>query len=187
MCEPVFQNLPHSCTWPLKKRIHLYTWSSKMLTYSYTALWFLYPLFAGCYTNITVNSCNTKRINSLEKSLSEKYVHHNIPGYQKNGAFHVGIQKNRAIHILFVEKKGANHILGSAEKGGYSARTSVLCHIQEVTSPVPPPTPPPRAYVAGKFRVPSLGIYPWYMWTKISFGQSSLMENLNKILRCKDS
>ena len=93
----------------------------------YCPLIFLYPFFAGCYTNITVNSCNTKRINSLEKSLSEKYVH--IPGCQNNGAFHIGIQKNRAIHILFVEKKGANHIPGSAEKGGYSARTSVLCHI----------------------------------------------------------
>ena len=129
VCEPVFQNLPHSYTWPLKKRTHSCTWSSKMLTYSYTALWFLYPFFAGCWTNITVNSCNTMRISSLEKSLSEKFVH--IPGCQKNGAFHIGIQKNRAIHIHFVEKKGANHIPGSAEKGGHSARTSVhvLCHI----------------------------------------------------------
>ena len=52
-----------------------------------------------------------------------------ISGCQKNGAFHTGIQKNWAIHILFVEKKDANHIPGSAKKGGYSARTSVLCHI----------------------------------------------------------
>ena len=28
VCEPVFQNLPHSYTWPLKKRTHPYTWSS---------------------------------------------------------------------------------------------------------------------------------------------------------------
>ena len=90
-----------------------------------------------------------------KKSLNEKYVH--IPGCQKNGAFHIGIKKNRAIHVLFVEKRGpiiylaalkkgairhappphptkngplANHIPGSAEKGGYSART-------------PPPPPPP--------------------------------------------
>ena len=47
---------------------------------------------------------------------------------RKKGPFTYGIQKNWAI-ILFVEKKGANHIPGSAEKGGYSARTSVLCHI----------------------------------------------------------
>ena len=37
-CEPVFQNLPHSYTWPLKKRTHSYTRSSEMLTYSYTVL-----------------------------------------------------------------------------------------------------------------------------------------------------
>ena len=90
----------------------------------YCPLIFCTHFFAGYYTNIIVNSCNTKRISSLEKSLSEKYVH--IPGCQKNGAFHIGIQKNGAIHILFVEKKGANHIPDSAEKGGYSARTSVL-------------------------------------------------------------
>ena len=65
---------------------------------------FLYPFFAGYYTNIILSSCNTKRISSLEKSLSEKYVH--IPGCQKNGAFHIGIQKKRSIHILFVEKRG---------------------------------------------------------------------------------
>ena len=25
VCDPVFQNLPHSYTWPLKKRTHSYT------------------------------------------------------------------------------------------------------------------------------------------------------------------
>ena len=45
VCEPVFQNLPHSYTWTSKKRTHSYTWSSKMLTYSYTALWFFVPIF----------------------------------------------------------------------------------------------------------------------------------------------
>ena len=72
----------------------------------------------GYYTNIKVNSCNTKRISSLEKSLSEKYVH--IPGCQKNGAFHTGIQKNRAIHtihILFVEKRGPIIYLAALKKG----------------------------------------------------------------------
>ena len=71
VCEPVFQNLSHSYTLPSKKRTHSYTWSSKMLTCSYTALWFFEPIFAGYYTNITVNSCNTKRISSLETSLSQ--------------------------------------------------------------------------------------------------------------------
>ena len=45
VCEPVFQNLPHSYTWPLKKRTHSYTCASKMLTYSYTALWFFVPIY----------------------------------------------------------------------------------------------------------------------------------------------
>ena len=76
---------------------------------------FLYPFFAGYYTNIIVNSCNTKRIGSLEKSLNEKYVH--IPGCQKNRAFHIGIQKNGAIHILFVEKRGPIIYLTALKKG----------------------------------------------------------------------
>ena len=52
-----------------------------------------------------------------------------LPGCQKSGAFHIRIKKNRVSHILFVEKKGgANHIPGSAEKGGHLARISVPCH-----------------------------------------------------------
>ena len=81
----------------------------------YCPLIFLYPFIAGYYTNITVNSYHTKRISSLEKSLSEKYVH--IPGCQKNGTFHIGIQKNRAIHILFVEKRGPIIYLAALKKG----------------------------------------------------------------------
>ena len=52
-----------------------------------------------------------------------------LPGCQKSGAFHIQIKKNRVSHILFAEKRGANHIPGSAEKGGHLARISVLCHI----------------------------------------------------------
>ena len=103
---------------------------------------FLNPFFAGYYINFTVNSYNTKRISSLQKSLSEKYVH--IPGCQKNGAFHIGIQKNRAIHILFVEKRGPIIYLAALKKGAIPARTSVLCHIYRKLPPAPtPPTPPP--------------------------------------------
>ena len=40
-----------------------------------------------------------------------------ILGYQKNGAFHTGIQKNRAIHILFVEKSGPIIYLAALKKG----------------------------------------------------------------------
>ena len=45
--EPVFRNLPHSYTWPLKKRAHSYTRSPEMLTHTYTAFDFLYPFIAG--------------------------------------------------------------------------------------------------------------------------------------------
>ena len=40
-----------------------------------------------------------------------------IPGCEKNGVFHIGIQKNWAIHILFVEKRGPIIYLGVLKKG----------------------------------------------------------------------
>ena len=48
VCEPVFQNLPHLYTWPLKKRtIHIFDhpkcWPIHILPFD-----FLYPSFAGC-------------------------------------------------------------------------------------------------------------------------------------------
>ena len=56
---------------------------------------------------------NTKRTSSLEKSLRE-----NIRIYRDfSGAYHIQIKKNRVSHIHFLEKMGANHIPGSAEKG----------------------------------------------------------------------
>ena len=64
----------------------------------------------------------------------------NIPGCQKNGAFHIGILKNRVMHILFVENKGANHITGSAEK-----RAIRHAHpYYDIYRKLPPPPPPPR-------------------------------------------
>ena len=81
---------------------------------------FIYCPLTFCFHFLLVitqipNSCNTKRISSLEKSSSEKYVH--IPGCQKNGAFHTGIQKNRAIHIFFVEKRGPIIYLAALKNG----------------------------------------------------------------------
>ena len=40
-----------------------------------------------------------------------------IPGCQKNGAFHIGIQKNLVIHILFDEKRGPIIYLAALKKG----------------------------------------------------------------------
>ena len=76
---------------------------------------FFDAFIAGSLANIVVNSLNIKRTNSLEKSLSKKYVH--IPGCQKSGAFHIRVQKNRIIHTLFVEKGGPIIYLGALKKG----------------------------------------------------------------------
>ena len=50
-------------------------------------------------------------------------------GNQKTwGLSHTNQEKSDQSYT-FCCKKGANHIPGSAEKGGHLARTSVLCHI----------------------------------------------------------
>ena len=131
-----------------------------MLTYSYTALRFLYPFFAGYYTNITVSSCNTKRISSLEKSLSKKYVH--IPGCQKNGAFHIGIQKNRAIHILFVKKRGQIIYLASLKKGAIRHAHPYYAIYRKFPTPRPPPPPPPPPWNNHDCDTVQLLVQPFY-------------------------
>ena len=50
-------------------------------------------------------------------------------GMSESGNIHITMMKNWVSHILFLRKKGAYRIPGSAVKGGYSGRTSVLCHI----------------------------------------------------------
>ena len=51
-----------------------------------------------------------------------------IPGCQKKWGLSYTNQEKLGQSYTFCRKKGANHIPGSAEIGGYSARTSVLCH-----------------------------------------------------------
>ena len=98
VCEPAFQNLPHRLKcWPI--HILPFDFCTHLLLVvrqiSQSIHWIL----------------NTKRTSSLENSLSEKYV------CQKNGAFHIGIQKNRVIHILSVEKRGPVIYLAALKKG----------------------------------------------------------------------
>ena len=45
VCEPEFRNLPHFIYLAFEKSTHSYTWSSKMLTYSYTGLCFSVPIY----------------------------------------------------------------------------------------------------------------------------------------------
>ena len=146
-CEPVFRNLLHSYNlyglW--NKWTHSYTWPSEMLTYSYNAVWFFIPIYCWIVRQILQSIHWTTReqaaLKVSWKSLSKKYTH--IPDCQKSGAFHVIIKTDRVSHILFIEKKGANHITGSAEKGGYSARTRTLPYIGRYQVPSPPPLPSP--------------------------------------------
>ena len=140
--EPVFQSLLHSYTW------HSYTWSSKMLTYLYTALWFFvvqYPFFAGCYTNITYNSCNTKRISSLEKSLWKIYDYTRMS--EKWGLSLRNPEKSD-IHILFVEKRGPIIYLAVLKKGAIRHTHPYYAIYRKLLNPHPPaPPPPPSPWV----------------------------------------
>ena len=63
-----------------------------------------------------------------------------IPGCQKNGAFHIGIQKNRAIHILFVEKRGPIIYLAALKKGAIRHAHPYYTIYRKLPPPPPPPT-----------------------------------------------
>ena len=50
-------------------------------------------------------------------------------GMSENGIIQISMIKNWVSRIVFLRKNGAYRISGSAEKGGYLARTFVLGHI----------------------------------------------------------
>ena len=134
VCEPVFQpiHIPGlRKNGPIHILDHPKCWPIHILPFD-----FFNPFFACYYTNITVNSCKTKRISSLENSLSEKYVH--IPGCQKNKAFHIGIQKNRAIHIFFVVKRGPIIYQAALKKGAIRHAHPYYAIYRKLTPPPPP-------------------------------------------------
>ena len=135
MCEPVFQHLPNSYTWPLKKTDPFIYMSSQMLTYSYTAFWFFVPIYCWLLDKYR-SQLNTKKTSSLQKSLSENYVH--IPGCQKSGAFHIGIQKNWVIYILFVEKGGQSYTWQRWKRGPFGTHIRTMPYIGSY--PPPPHT-----------------------------------------------
>ena len=140
VCEPVFRNLPQSYTWPLKNRTLSYTWSSKMLAYSYTALWFLYPFIAGNWTNIAINSLNTKRTSSLDKSLSKK----NIRIYRdvrKVGPFTYESRKNGSVIYFLVEKKKLIIYLAALKKGAPRHAHPYYVIYRKLPIPRSPPHP----------------------------------------------
>ena len=96
VCESVFQNLPHSYTWPLKTRTHWYTRSSEMLTYSYTVLWFFVPIY--CW-------------------LSDKY-HSQFIEYQENKQPRKISERKICEYTRMSEKWGLSH--RNPEKSGHA-------------------------------------------------------------------
>ena len=52
-----------------------------------------------------------------------------IPGCQKSGTFHIGIQKNRVIHILFVEKGGQSYTWQRLKRGSFGTHIHPMPYI----------------------------------------------------------
>ena len=141
VCKPVFQNLPHSYTWPLEKQTHSYTCSSKMLTYSYTALWFFVSIYCWLLDKYHKISLKT-RTSSFEKSLSEKYVH--ISGCQKNGALsHRNPEKSGHSYTFCWKKGGQSYtptlLLTTMSPSFYFSKLNLFAF-----SGLPPPSSWPR-------------------------------------------
>ena len=153
VCEPVFQNLPPFIYLAFKKTDpFIYLIIQNVDQFIYCPLIFV-PIFCWLLDKYhSQYSCNTKRISSLEKSLSEKYVH--IPGCQKNGAFHIGIQKNWAIHILFVEKRGLIIYLAVLKRGLFGMHIRTMPYIG-IYRKLPPPSPtlPPITKIGRPYQI----------------------------------
>ena len=64
-------------------------------------------------------------------------------GGEGGGSFHIGIQKNRVIHILFVEKKGSIIFLAALKKGFIRH-----AHPYYYLNPLSPRSPPPTFLVS---------------------------------------
>ena len=96
----------------------------------------MHDLFATYTKSLHTNNTILFQFGSLSSVKVQKYAHSNKD--VKNGAIHIPINKIWISHIQFSWEKGANRIPGSAEKGGYSGRKSVPCHIYGVIPPPPP-------------------------------------------------
>ena len=110
VCEPVFRNLPHSYTWPLKKRTLSYTRSSEIMT----------PLIFCTHLLLVVRQIMQSIHWIPREQAASKISEWKICAYtgmsEKVGPFIYQLRKNRSV-IYFCRRKGANHIPGSAEKG----------------------------------------------------------------------
>ena len=114
-----------------EKRTHSYTWSSKMLTYSYIVLWFFYThllLVVDKYRSQFIEYKENKQRQKIYERINT-HIYTGMP--EKWGLSHTNLEKIGSV-IYFLLKKGANHIPGSAEKGPFGTH---------IPSPPPPPTP----------------------------------------------
>ena len=86
----------------------------------YTAFWYFSTHLLLVVRQISQSIHWIPREQALKNVWAKKYVH--IPGCQKSGAFHIGIQKKIESFIYVCWKKGANHIPGSAKKSTTKTR-----------------------------------------------------------------
>ena len=90
-----------------------------MLTFDF----FIYTLCCRLQINIAI-LFQCWFLNCISEQIYVYFLNRDV----RNGTIHISMMKNWASHILFLKKGGLSYT-GSAEKGGYSARTSALCHI----------------------------------------------------------
>ena len=115
--EPVFRNLPHSYTWPLKKNgpIHildrLKCWTIHILPFD-----FLHLFIDGSQTNIAVNSLSTKRTSRLGKYLNERYGMHRDTS-EKLGLSYTNPEKWGQSYNFAWKKRGLIIYLTALKKG----------------------------------------------------------------------
>ena len=109
-----------------------------MLTYSYTALWFFVPIY--CWY---LDKYRSQFIEYQQNKQPGKIYEHKIYAYtrmsEKWGLSHRNPEKSGHSYT-FCWKKGANHIPGSAEKGGpFGTHIRTMPYIGSY--PPPPPRP----------------------------------------------
>ena len=93
VCEPVFQNLPHSYTWPSKKTdLFIYLIIQNADLFIYCPLTFC-THFLLVITQISVNSCNTKRIKQPRK-ISQRKIYAYTRMSEKWGLSHRNPEKS---------------------------------------------------------------------------------------------
>ena len=114
-------------------------------------------------------------MNKQSRQISERKKYSHLSGYQKSGAFHIRIKKNRVSHILFVEKRGPIIYLAALKKGAILHAHPHYVIYRKLTPPPPPPPSPSTAVAVrpGYLKCRLLGFRPINL-RKISTSMLSL-------------